>query len=449
MVLVYLSFSSGMPKTPRTRPLMCLLSVGLGIVVTGVPAVANTITATGLSPSQVQAAINHAASGDTVVIPNGSATWTSGVSISGKAIHLRGAGSVTLVHNLPASPLITITEAAAGPVEISHLHFAAGLNEYTIVVMGGGRPALIHDNQWTGNISGIRFETLHGVVWGNTFDTQDINYLNTGATQFVSQKLEGVPDSVWLGSSTMGTLDSDGEHNLYVEDNSIRLVCCGATDPDDNARMVIRHNTFDNSATASHGADTSSIGARHVELYDNTYIFTDFGDCDGSRTTNLPYLQHIRGGTWVITGNVFPDVSSCAWGDKRGIVATVMNLQRDAGPYACWGDGNHQAQHYPAPHQVGQGANGKQQVLDPVYIWGNSGSVSGSTTGRYSIEDYGPGECRPPLASVTTYIVTGRDVILDRAKPGWTRYQYPHPLRSGRTSTAPPPSPTNLRIGGN
>lgn len=44
------------------------------------------------SQADVQSKINSASSGDTVTIPSGSFTWTSGVTISGKGIKIQGAG---------------------------------------------------------------------------------------------------------------------------------------------------------------------------------------------------------------------------------------------------------------------------------------------------------------------------------------------------------------------
>lgn len=398
----------------------------------GSSARAATITAASCRVNDVNAAIDLSSNDDTVVIPNGTCSWESGIVISG--IHLRGEseGGVTITHDSPDEVLITISENGSGYTEVSQLHFAGGSagDVYSIIVYYGGKPALIHNNHWTGVISGIRFASLHGVVWSNTMDTQTLSVDDTASLQFLSQKIEDLEDAGWLQPSTEGTLDQDGEQNLYIEDNTIRYVCCGTFDPDDNARMVLRHNTFDNSGMASHGADTSWFGVRHVEVYDNQFIFTNYGECDGSRTMNLPWFIFIRGGTWVITNNAMPDLSSCSYGDKSGVTATVMNLQRDEGLYACWGAGDTSNETYPAPHQFGQGADGSKQVLDPSYIWGNTGSDSGSATGRYSIQDYGSGGCPDPVQSVVDYIREDRDVILNQTKPGWAPYTYPHPLRA-------------------
>ncbi len=57
------------------------------------PVQAITITAASSSRAHVQAAIDAAASGDTVVVPPGNSVWSTGVSIPNfKKISLRGAG---------------------------------------------------------------------------------------------------------------------------------------------------------------------------------------------------------------------------------------------------------------------------------------------------------------------------------------------------------------------
>src|SRR6516225_3674151 len=58
---------------------------------------ANTASAATCNTNDVQAAINSASEGDTVMIPAGTCTWASGVTISGKGIILKGAGSGRIV----------------------------------------------------------------------------------------------------------------------------------------------------------------------------------------------------------------------------------------------------------------------------------------------------------------------------------------------------------------
>jgi len=182
-----------------------------------------------------------------------------------------------------------------------------------------------------------------------------------------------------------------------------------------------------------------------VEIYDNELIFDNFGDCDGSTTLPVPWFFWMRGGTGVITDNVLPAISSCAWGDKGNILFSVLNTRRNSGGYPCWTT-------YPAPHQVGQGygsgavfcshysgANLGQldyyTYLEPVYIWNNSGGGGNRVNLNAESED----RCGNNQ-SLTNYIQAGRDYKLE-PKPGYVKFTYPHPLRtvltqSPSTSTA-------------
>lgn len=63
----------------------------------GMLAHATTWTAASCNTADVQTAINSAAEGDTVDIPAGTCTWTSGVTLSGKGIDIQGAGSSRVI----------------------------------------------------------------------------------------------------------------------------------------------------------------------------------------------------------------------------------------------------------------------------------------------------------------------------------------------------------------
>lgn len=74
---------------------------------------------------------------------------------------------------------------------------------------------------------------------------------------------------------------------------------------------------------------------------------------------------------------------------------------------------------YPCCDQVGRGQN---QTDDPLYVWGNTGNTTTAIHG-----------------GVDAYFTDGVDYFSNTQKPGYTAYQYPHPL------TRPQP-PRNLRI---
>ena len=446
-------------RQSKGRHMMRLLQALIIVSLTSVTAAnAAVIAATSCSSAAVQAAINSAASGDTVVIPGGSCTWTSGVTISGKGVILRGQspGQVTINNNVTNRPAIDITESNTHHTEISNLTIVGNSSEYAAIdvgtnaVNGTGQAVLIHHIVFT-NSRSIRMNTNRGVIYSNTMND------NKGIRDFVQcTPGDRVPNS-WTTVSTMGTADATGQSNVYVEDNVITFSLAQSIDIAAGCRIVIRHNTFDHSALSSHGADTEPTGLRHFELYDNTFIWINRGETDGSQTVGLDYFFFLRGGTGVITNNTgLVDMISPAWGNKAALKATVMNLQRNAGPNPCWGVGTTGGARYPAPRQIGlgrvtgTGRDGLNRLNDsvtyvgdsePLYIWNQPGLTP-------RLEDYGSnnsGACSGPYDTTANYVRQGRDYFVGTPKPGWTPYTYPHPLRSPGVVQAPS-APQNLRI---
>jgi hypothetical protein len=168
----------------------------------------------------------------------------------------------------------------------------------------------------------------------------------------------------------------------------------------------------------------------------------------------------MRGATGIIADNTgLTNMSSCAWGNKPALNLTVMNLQRNAGPNPCWGQGTANGARYHAPRQVGMGyvtgtgtdGSGRRNDSmtyvgdpEPMYIWNQtftptisdyentqSDSCSGAPTG---------------YDKSSNYLVSGRDYFTGTVKPGYVKFAYPHPIRGGGATV--PTAPTNLRIGG-
>jgi hypothetical protein len=420
------------------------LALGGLLALTFAHADAATITASSCAQSAVQGAVNSAADGDIVVVPSGSCTWTSPLQISGKGIHLKGQakGSVNITHSVGNANLISVSTDASHSVEISNLTLlpgsVSGGADY-LSVSGSGRPALVHDNYFrnVGFTAGcIHWSAVGGVVWNNTFESLEADGSSGGCFRL---KSEGLVNS-WSTASTMGTADSAGTANVYIEGNSFKKILLQSIDVDDNMRAVIRYNTFDNSGFVYHGADTSASGVRHVEVYNNKFLFTTSGS-GYNFPLNINWWLFMRGGTGVWADNDVPAISSQMWGNKPVVNMTVQNLRRSAGPYPCW-------KTYPAPHQVGQSHNGSSAVTDPFYIWGNTGSGSQSP----SISDYDQDSCGTGNTSAN-FIRSGRDFVIGSAKPGYTKYVYPHPLTAGSGSSAAAPvapaaltAPTGLRV---
>jgi hypothetical protein len=131
-----------------------------------------------------------------------------------------------------------------------------------------------------------------------------------------------------------------------------------------------------------------------------------------------------------MTNNFISD-QNIAYGD-RGALAMGDNTQ-PSGTYLI-------------PRQPGCGHNGSAYVSDPIYVWNQTGG---------NAYDVGVTDQIPAWQN---YVQRNRDYFVNNgAKPGYTKFTYPHPLRAvveggglSGGSTAPPaaslPAPANLRI---
>jgi hypothetical protein len=372
----------------------------------------NNIYQSNGSSADTQAAINATRAGATVIIPNGSYTWSSPLTID-KSINLNGEtkGGVIITNNVGAKDLITVGATTPFGVRISDLNLIQGNGN------GAGRhlvvytPTLVHDCYFETNGQvwrSVQWATNGGVIWNCRFysNQQDNSGIGLKATAL---------DSSWTTNSTIGTADINGTANTYVEDCTFKDLFLQAVDFDDNSRAVVRHCTFDNSAITSHGQDTSPAGSRHWEVSNNTFIFTASG---GNYPLNLNYFFYVRGGTGVIVNNVIPHIASQTWGVKSEISLTVFNIRRSSQFVPC-------QKKYPAARQIGQGYKNGLPVTDPLYIWANSGAGNYNSPG---IIDYEPDQCGNGQRC-SEYLKPGRDYITGLPKPGYVEYPYPHPMR--------------------
>lgn len=405
--------------------------------------------------SDTQNAVNNVPLGGTVEIPNGTWDWPGTLSISRAPIIVSGQtlGQVTL--NCHTASAIQINKQASGIITVRNLKMPAVgpttgnlYQTHQIVVYGAWlntQPFILHDceigrrasySQW---FSVGLYSIGGGLIYNCYFYVVDGAYAGQG----IHSGVVG-PEAVlsWSTPSTMGLEgDPNGTKNFYVEDCTFVHGSSGATDTDNGARMAVRHCTFVNAQVSNHGADSSPYGIRHMEVYDNTFVYNE------SLPFNWNGWTYWRGGTGVWTGNYMPDFPY--GGAEFNFVCQPP--QRRAGGYPCWPT-------YPVPHQVGQGYNnvpspitGQLPVFypyfnqydysyylytEPMYIWGNTGG--GATTGVSKRLYPEPPQCNPSF-SPETFMQAGRDYFYNQgAKPGWTRYPYPHPLRSGVVNTDPP-----------
>jgi hypothetical protein len=368
-------------------------------------AYANTITAASCSSSNVQSAINSAYTGDTVLVPGGSCTWSTTVSIpSSKAITVSGGGKTSIAGTLDLKAGtsgnsritgFTFTSNSAVTAEgsksttafrIDHNTFSQPNNQAIFVICSGNAPGLIDHNQFTG---GSASEMIHNMGAGPSDGS-------------------GWTDDVVPGSPNM----------LFIEDNTFTYNATGspayfwgtsALQSYYGARTVFRHNTCNMCQVDQHGT-AGMIGARWWEIYENTFnVVTNGNQSD--------YIA-IRAGSGVIFNNHVTGAANQGAG-------TIELYEEDSG--------------YPALYQVGRGIN---QNYSPAYIWGNDASMH--------------------VTSGSSNVVQGRDFMTSSSQPSgmkrwelgsdsssttysYTPYTYPHPLQNQSDTTPTAPSaPTSL-----
>jgi hypothetical protein len=429
---------------------------------------ANTITAASCKTSDVQTAINAASDGDTVVIPNGSCTWSTGITTS-KQISLQGesVGGVTITDANPngcnpctaASSLLHFHIGNSFHTTIANLQFLPGTasGDY-IVIDGTGLVPLMHDMYFRlfqfQMFDAVQWDVTGGVIWNTTFESTDPTNSGTGGCLVINQPSSPVP---WDSPSTMGMADTTGTSNVYIEDSTFNLVD-QCPDVSDNGRVVMRHVTMNGSSGLTHGS-TGAYGGRHVELYDSTFLYPQLNP---PRAMNRYFWW--RAGTGVITGNSIQWINSQAYPNKPTWAFTAENAQRPATHGCCVG--------YMCFHQTGSGSDGVKhsptntppavdpttglpvpagqdlmQISEPLYSWNNSGTGDGAA--HVGFVDGQPNDCNTAQVPVNPatgqtwssvdLILFNRDIFFDAgAKPGWTRYTYPHPLRGAGSGPTPP-----------
>lgn len=417
-----------------------------------------TINAASASQAAVEAAIAAASAGDTVAVPAGSATW-AGLAIA-KAIHLQGAG--VGVTNITLGNNNSVTKQAAGVTRVSGFSFSrSGDVNKAINIYGEwktAKPIIFNGNRFDNDTCAVfRVEVVGGFIFA------DNDVYGDWDSSFLQLKKPGSTTESWLADHTMGTADTNGEWNIYVEGNYFYGNTNQGIDADDGARLVFRYNICDYFTVNSHGLDTSATGLRHFEVYSNTFRNDAAGGHTGGTTindiSNQNWVVWVRGGTGVIYNNTLENIANSYWGyGKTELLLDIRAVQDNTGAsYGHFTDGRAKYSSgqgtYPRQHQIGQnwslalsnsvGINGGvgDYFTDPVYVWGNTGSGANAQGGFLAA---GGGSWEG--ASQASYLVEGRDYYNDGTqRPDYTAYTYPHPLLAGDTGGVILPAPAWFR----
>jgi hypothetical protein len=390
--------------------------------------------------------------------------------------------STIITHNSTTATLFSLTESTSGNISISGIKIAAGTEGGTFLFFtrtSGGQAIIVHDC-WFEVASGayngtgrlpIDGGTSRGLIYNTSIDNSPFSVVEDIRIKDPNNLF--MPTS-WTTVSTFGTNDTAstafcstclaGQNNFYVESSDF-YAGENLTNWDDNARSVFRYIFLDNAGMGSHGADTSNVGNRHNEIYNIFGVFNPYND--GS-TANLNWWVHLRGGTMAFHDNVIPALVSTDYGTKSDLTLSVDNVDQNAGPHPCWGEGTTGGSQYWAPRQSGFGrvtgsgsTTGNQSSCpsptncsgnvfsgstdaftyvgdsEPIYSWNNARTSGGSFVVLNEVEGALIGGCTSP-DNPSNYITSGRDFFntTGTAKPSYTPYTYPHPLASGPLSSS-------------
>lgn len=293
---------------------------------------AGTYTAATCSRADVNAVINGpthtAVDGDTIIIPAGSCTWTSGIAVTGVGITITGQGTpntgastvgagtptTTIIDNSSAS-LITVTGLTYGQtmkVELLSLQPLISSTDSPLFFAGtctsSGCPKLRVDNinfvtGWNGKLpwSGLTIcDGFYAVFDHNSASESIIG--NPALVQVHFSAWLGVGD---YGDNSFASADTYGtEAAVYIENNLLDGVSGTENDvgPFGHAggsRYVCRFNTVTNLPGAglcsAHGTSWlgRERGQRQLEVYGNTVSITGTGDAG----------EGINSGTGMVFGN--------------------------------------------------------------------------------------------------------------------------------------------------
>jgi hypothetical protein len=394
--------------------------VGSGTTQAGVGGA--TRLAASASLADVQAAVNAAVDGDTVLIPNGTATWNGGI-VTTKQIIIR-AQNITptkggnVARNVTITPgsatrLFTFTSGNSHHCGVGGIRFNAANGSRYLQLLGTGSKVPLVFDCWfefpiaNGNNPGDSFIPIQsqGAVfwncrWQSTRSVPSQMSVVGGLGCFMSSP------RAWQSASTMGTLDTNGTVNVYVEDCSAQYVDA-IYDVDQSSRLVVRYSDFDGSWFLTHGFTSGMYaGGRHVEIYNNTFVNANTQE---AKNISGRYFW-LRAGTCVITDNVsMEDVRSSDYGGSN----SILNIGDNTSPGGS------------TAMQPGWGHNGTTDVLDPIYVWNNTG-----TGANVSFNDQS-GNWSGVTSVATVAGQAGAELFVNLgAKPGYAKYTYPHPFRS-------------------
>ena len=322
---------------------------------------AATIRAKSPSFPDVSEAVSSANSGDTVIVPTGSATWNSTLTIT-RGIKLQGAGidqtiingrciliswapssNASMNHETLVIEGFTFDGNNVNSADLGYTGLIYGINGTTYVKL-----VIINNKFKNTTATGIWFRgTIYGVAASNQFDMVGSPIRIFGATDGIA---DGLPE--WSRySQTYGTAN-----NYYFEDNTISFSSsmgdpAGWLETGQGGRIVVRYNTWDGTnATPGEFWDVHGLqnpegpGATNCNGY-STMVAEYYGNRLINLTSSYRWMYH-RGGSLLMYNNT---------------LSSTTNPGNSVTQYFC---------------DTCQKVGSYVQKVNNTYFWGNSGNGS-------------------------------------------------------------------------
>jgi hypothetical protein len=412
-------------STRISRPLLPVILLGLSVCPKATQAA--TTTAASCSQSDVQNAINSSANGDTILVPGGTCSWGTGVTIANtQGITLNGQGTTTIT----STGALDVEATTSSATRVTGFTFTGigTSNGGDIYINSNSGPVRIDDNTFTNSGLSVFLSIVTAVSSGAYVGTVliDHNTFNGGpGSETIHNLAYGATNAAgWTNNVTPG-----GPNQVYVETNTFNNLgtsaICSAIESAYGARTVFRYNSLNYCQVDQHGT-AGMIGARWWEFYDNTFYPMGQNQC---------CYADLRAGSGVFFNNHVSGTSSGG--------GSIDLREEDTGTW-------------PLSYQIGSGINGGTDGHNscaggtlnsaPAYVWGNDSSMS--------------------IYSMTpTVVVLNRDYFTPSSQPASMNWQeqsgdtcsttyayspftYPYPLNSnglpnpvGGASTPPPSAP--------
>lgn len=286
---------------------------------------AAVLNAKSTSFPDVETAVSHASSGDTVKIPAGTSSWTQTLTVR-KAITLLGSTVVTGDHNTPMHANdrtvivddIPLGEAASNAIiakfvcdrgqtaRISGISFKSGDRKHAPnsggLVLSGNSNQIRVDHCHFDNLNAANV-TIGGTLYG-VIDHCLFNETNFAIAVTVTNGGGAYGDEAWTQDAQFGS----GKF-MFIEDctfswlgNPEKQNACGL-DSYRGGRYVARYCTFNNAKPNTHGTDSSGRmrSSRAIEIYNNKLNWT---------RGYLPTGGQLRGGGLLIHDNRYGNYAS-------------------------------------------------------------------------------------------------------------------------------------------